>query len=157
MQWSYALVHPPPFFTLHLQEINDPRSAWSHCSIDSLELFFVLFLDLKRRKMTNWNTVVIIGGCGFSNICRVQCGFSKLKKLGANEENKSKMIIIRKVNKKNFWQLDWEILTKTSILIGPKKRSAAAVDLKKGICSCIWTALGIWNVEHNNDIGSYIL
>jgi len=46
--------------------------------------------------------VIIGGGCGFFNICRVQCGFSKLKKLGANEENKSKMIIIRKVNKKKL-------------------------------------------------------
>ena len=66
------------------------------------------------------------------------------------------MMIIRKVNKKTFDS--WiGILTKTSILIGPKKDLLLSVDLKKGICSCIWTALGIWNVEHNNDIGSYIL
>ena len=46
------------------------------------------------------------------------------------------MMIIRKVNKKTFDS--WiGILTKTSILIGPKKDLLLSVDLKKGICSCI--------------------
>ena len=126
------------------QEINDPRSAWSHCSIDSLELFLFSSAGPEKKK----NDKLKHGGHNWwlrlffpskISALRTHCGFKY-----TNEEKKKS---IKKLSD------SWGIRT-SLILIGPKK---GLLTLKKGICSCIWTALGIWNVEHNNDIGSYIL